>query len=393
MKIVFILPHPIECFRAEGLDPEKFHLQRGFMHQYCRSLSRLGHETSLIYLSNETKETGVSRHIFGHRLVKVPTRGPKHLKSLVTAVRILRIREFTRSQIVHVFNYYNSLILFLGIFMKIKSKISIGNSHSNPYILGLRTKLMLWLSLRLMTHIVCLNDNEFRRVVELLNGDSKKVSIITNGVDVKAHRPSNRKEARGKLGISLNSKIILCVGVLQPRKGQHVLLQSLMKVVKKHPQTMLVLVGEGPNRNELEELTMKLDLGSHVRFTGFIPDEVLDCWYDASDIFAFPSMLESFGLVILEAMCHQLPVVNTEVGIWGEMMKKEKVGITVPKNDPEALAEAINTLFDNDDLREALGVAGRNMALKQYTWDIMGEKLEDLYSQLIREHKKIYTAA
>ena len=222
----------IRGFQEAWFSHRNLSFGHGVSNQYCRSLSKLDHDVSLFYMSTEAKETSVTKHIFGHKLVKISVKGPPRLKSLITAFRIIRTKEFAESEIVHTFNYYNSLVFFLSILARITNKIVIGSSHCYPAVLRTPEKLMLMASLRFMTHVVCLNNEETKRVIEQLRIRPNKVSTIPNGIDVEAHRPSDKKNARLELGLSPVAQYVLCVGALHVQKGQHILLQGFKNVVK-----------------------------------------------------------------------------------------------------------------------------------------------------------------
>ena len=169
-----------------------------------------------------------------------------------------------------------------------------------------------------MTHVVCLNNEETKRVIEQLRIRPNKVSTIPNGIDVDVHRPSDKKNARLELGLSPVAQYVLYVSALHIEKGQDILLQAFKNVAEKLPNTYLVLVGTGPFKIELEKLTRRLNLDPNVKLTGYLSEKEKNNWYNAADVFAFPSLMEVFPLVLLEAMSHELPIISTDVGGWRE---------------------------------------------------------------------------
>ena len=94
MRIAFLLPDFLEAFREFGIKRDNYYMDQGFPNQYCKSLLLLGHNVCLFYLSKEIKAVDNVKHIFGHGLVGVPIKGPKHLASLLTALEISRTKEF-----------------------------------------------------------------------------------------------------------------------------------------------------------------------------------------------------------------------------------------------------------------------------------------------------------
>ena len=361
-------------------------MSEGFPSQYCKSLTLLGHDTCLLYLSKQIKRIRRLRHSFGHNVIEVPIRGSRHLTSMLTALEIVRTREFWESDVIHTFNYYNPLVFFLTAIAKIMRKKIVVSSHFHPYLSGhkmkTRTMLMIKATLEMARHIVCINSEDMEWLRTEFRINPSKLSMIPNGIDSEFYTPSDKTEARSLLRIDPLKKYVLCVSRLHPAKGQDVLLQAFRKVVNEVRDSVLVVVGTGSFGHELRELCRDLGLGSKVNFTGFVIQETKRRWYQASDVFVLPSLMEMFSLVVLEAMSSELPVVSTKVSGWTQLSQEREIGITVPIADSDSLAAAIIRLLQNQSLRAKLGSAGRRLVLERYTWERMGEKLSDLFRQI-----------
>ena len=143
-----------------------------------------------------------------------------------------------------------------------------------------------------------------------------KVSIIPGGIDLEKFRPApDRFKIRRNLKIPDDKIILFTVRNLVQRMGLQNLILALKSVIKHAPDVILLLGGQGPLKDELIALTKRQGLNDHIRFLGFIPEEELPLYYQATDFFILPTReLEGFGLVTLEAMASGIPVLGTPVG-------------------------------------------------------------------------------
>lgn len=188
-----------------------------------------------------------------------------------------------------------------------------------------------------------------------------------------------QKEKR-RLGIDLNFQVVGTIAKLREEKGIKYLLESVPKVLSELPDTIFVIVGEGPLRRELETSSRQLKIDQNVIFTGFHDDipKILSIF----DIKVLPSVTEGFGLVLVEAMAMGKPIVATNVGGIKEILKDGETGLLVPAKDPEALAEKILYLLKNKNEAIKLGVRAKEESEK-YDIHFHTRKLEEHYFALI----------
>jgi len=171
--------------------------------------------------------------------------------------------------------------------------------------------------------------------------------------------------------------IITTIAELHERKGQKYLIETIPKVVEKFPNIKLVLIGEGPNRQNLENLVKKLKLEKHVTILGRRKN--IPYLLKSSNIFVLPSRREAFGLVNLEAMLTPLPIIATDVGGIPEIVQHEKTGIIIPRENRNALTSALIDLIENPKKRENYAKEGKKRALSHFDAKKMAEKYENLY--------------
>ena len=163
--------------------------------------------------------------------------------------------------------------------------------------------------------------------------------------------------------------IVLFVGRLTKQKNTQLLLRATPTILKQFPSTLFLIVGDGAEKIRLQGLVNRLQIVDNVIFEGKVPNELLPAYYSLCDIFAFPSNYEGWGMVAIEAMFCQKPVVMTDVGCAGEAVIDGKNGFVVPVSDGNALAQKIIYLLGDAELRAEMGKNGY-----EYTRQIPGRE-------------------
>ncbi|MDZ7393132.1 MAG: glycosyltransferase family 4 protein [candidate division KSB1 bacterium] len=207
---------------------------------------------------------------------------------------------------------------------------------------------------------------------------AEHIEVIYNGID-----PSPFLTAppllRAELRIPARAKVVGFVGQLDERKGIHYLVQAFSLVHKRHPEAILLMVGEGPLREWIEAQAAALGLAEAVILCGFRSD--VPAVMHSIDLLVLPSLWEGFGIVLIEAMAAGKPVVTTDVSSMPEIVEHGKTGLLVPPADAEALAAAISRLLGEPELGRTLGRAGRVRVEHRFAIDRMIEQLEELFAQ------------
>lgn len=184
-----------------------------------------------------------------------------------------------------------------------------------------------------------------KRHVANLGAAPDKIEVVGNGVDTDVFHPEDRAQARARLSLSPEAKVLVSVGGLVERKGFHRVIGVLPHLVNEFPDLVYLIVGgaspEGDMRAELEEQVARLGLARHVRFLGVVPPEELRWPLSAADVFVLATRNEGWANVFLEAMACGLPVVTTDVGGNREVVRDESLGYIVPFGDQVALREAL----------------------------------------------------
>jgi len=225
--------------------------------------------------------------------------------------------------------------------------------------------------------------NATKDYVLSLGAKPEKIKVLHNGVDLVHFRPltGKREEMRRKLGISQSSIVVLTVRRLVYKNGIDTLIEGANIAVKKNSKITFLIVGKGPDLNNVQMRIRQLGIENNFRLTGFVKDEDLPFYYNAADFFVLPSKSgEGLPLVALEAMACGLPVIATNVGGISEILM-EDYGKLVPSNQPESLAKAILEFSNIDFSSRKLEL--RAVMEEKYSWDKNVETLIGIYEELI----------
>jgi len=218
----------------------------------------------------------------------------------------------------------------------------------------------------------------------------EKIQVSYNGVDPQKYNPANVsnddiKRIRSKYGINDNEFMILFLGRLVGVKGVDKLIMAMPHILMKMPNAKLVIVGVGDLQEYLTNLTRTIRLEEHVKFCfDFIPEEERILHYAACDIAVFPSHYEPFGIVALEAMSMEKPVVVGAAGVSGmrEIViccGEEQCGYHIDPNNPSDIAWGVISALENPEKRKLLGKNGRKRVIAEFTWTRIAKKTIELY--------------
>jgi len=208
-----------------------------------------------------------------------------------------------------------------------------------------------------------------------------KVTVIPNGLQTD-HLPRTFDSAakRNALGIPEDSPVIGTITRLEPQKANEVFVRAVARVIRRVPNLVTLIAGDGPQRAELEDLVARLGLTESVRFLGWRDDAVE--LLGALDIFCMSSRWEGCPMVLLEAMAMGRPVVATDIGGVREIVVNAETGLLVKPEDPEALAEAVLRLLEADAERATMGAAGKRRVEQHFGSDGMLAAYARLYRDL-----------
>lgn len=199
-----------------------------------------------------------------------------------------------------------------------------------------------------------------------------KVKVIYNGI-----KPTSEE---AKVFEKKDEILLITVATLNQQKGIQYLLRALPKIIKEFPLVKLEIIGDGNYKNELMKLTKRLKLQKNVQFTGFVAD--VEKYLAKADLYVQPSISESFGLAIVQAMGVGLPIVATYAGGIPEVVTDGKSGFLVEPGKPQALEAAILEVLRNPAKAKEMGVMAKKEAKLKFNLDDMIGELETTYEAM-----------
>jgi len=213
-----------------------------------------------------------------------------------------------------------------------------------------------------------------------------KIKMIHNGVDVTAmdagYNRLSQSDAKKKFGFPPDAPVLGIVARLVKDKGHEFALKALKELSVEFPQIRLLVVGNGPHRQDLERAAQSLGVDQRVCFAGSVMD-VPEC-LKAMDIFVFPATWrEGFGLSIIEAMACCKPVIVTNIWALSLLVRHGETGILIEPRRTQALVDAVRQLFQNPAQGEYLGKTARQEVLTHFTMERMAREVWALYASLV----------
>ena len=244
-------------------------------------------------------------------------------------------------------------------------------------------------NLRRSARVIVLSEHS-RRELNAFRYPSDQIVKITGGADIDRFRPSADKNViRSRLGLPANANIILSIRRLAPRMGLDNLIQAMLQVIGRVPNSLLLIGGKGPDAEKLQRRITQLRLNEHVRLLGFIPDEQIASYYQAADLFVLPSLaLEGFGLVTVEALACGTPVLGTPVGATPEILGDLDPRLILRGSTPQDLASGIISFFAGDWAREFTADRLAQFVRDRYTWDRHVSGVEAVYREVLAEAER-----
>ncbi|MBW2740833.1 MAG: glycosyltransferase [Deltaproteobacteria bacterium] len=240
----------------------------------------------------------------------------------------------------------------------------------------IRKVLSFWVN-----HYVAVSKDIARWLVNLVGVKRSSITEIINGVDTDRFCSLKKLYIRNTLGYGKDEIIIGTVGRLDPIKDQRLLLQAFSYLKHEKKNLCLVLVGDGPEKQNLESVRKRLPCGDRVVFLGERDD--VDKILSAFDLFVLPSRNEGISNTILEAMATGLPVIATDVGGNPELVKHGHTGLLFPPGGCQALVDALNFYIEqNPHMIEIHGQNARDRAVREFSLKRMVKEYETLYKSL-----------
>jgi len=261
------------------------------------------------------------------------------------------------------------------------------NVVPEKYMSGLKLKVyktLVKFNLRLADGVICGNHKAVQ-IIEELKSKKCELRILISpiaGVDTEKFRPSIVSNWREKLGVKSEEKLILFYGALDKRKGLNVLIDAYKILNTRYEilDTKLIIIGTGPEQENLKLLTTHYSLLTKVIFLDWLPNDQLPALLNTADVFVYPSVPsggweEQFGYAMAEASACGVPVVATHTGSIDEVVRDGETGLLVEPNNPERLVEAIAKVLSSENFAKQMGEKGREYVTQNFSHQIITDKI------------------
>lgn len=208
-----------------------------------------------------------------------------------------------------------------------------------------------------------------------------RITVIHNGLDItKYAEPRDPQETRRQLGLNADKYTVAMIARLHPVKGHQYFLQAAREIIDRGINAQFLIIGEGIYREKIQQWIKELDLERVVIMPGYYSP--IENIYPVCDLLCVPSLMEGLGMVVLEAMYFQVPVVASDVGGIQEIIEDRKNGLLVQPGDSHGLADAIETLWADKDMVKEFQIQGQQ-TIKNFSQEKMARQIEETYRSLL----------
>jgi len=353
--------------------------------QYCRHLTAAGHTATYSYFGDSHRQY---THPNGtHRVFEFPKtlELPYGFKLSVPLLRYLVLR---RPDIVHVHSLTaHSILPIVLVCWTLRLPLVLQHHGDTP---GSKRQWVQIRSLKpflrtLPSALLSVNKQSVDQFKEI---ELRNVKFLPNGVDVEEYAPEGDDGTRAELGVPLDCTHLLYVGRLTDKKGVEYLLGAFEEILDTDGDVVLDIIFGGYDKQTLERVervVAERSLSGSVRLVERVDNETLRRYYHSADVCVQPSLREGFGVVPLEAMASQTPVVITEAHIEaGHTVVDGEHGRIVSSGSVDELVAALESMIAEEGGREEMGESARDLVVERYSWSEITNSLVDTYRSLLR---------
>lgn len=309
------------------------------------------------------------------------------------SIDVAMVKDPITSDIVHCHTWYTFMAGFLAkMLYDIPLVVTIHSLEPlRPWKkeqLGNGYHLSTWMEktgVEAADRIIAVSNDSKKDIMKCYNVPEDKIEVIYNGIDLNQYKKTDSNIARKKYGI--DGRYILFVGRISRQKG----IIHLIDAVKYLPQDVkVVLCASTPDTEEIKmEMEEKVKLYPNIIWIDKMvtKEEIIEL-YSNAEVFVCPSIYEPFGIINLEAMACNTPVVASATGGIKEVVVDGETGFLVEPGNPEDLAEHIKKLLDDRELAATFGANGRKRVEEMFSWESIAKKTYDMYEDVIENYKK-----
>jgi glycosyltransferase involved in cell wall biosynthesis len=311
----------------------------------------------------------------------------KHTVDIMLVKRLAAIMRREGVDIVHTHsvsgNFYGRLAAYMAGGPVVLTSVHADTRRELADATGSEVKASVWhftdLFMSRLSRVLLANSRATANVMREKGVSCEKIRVVCNGIECSGP-PARRSAALARrLGIPRGAPVVGSVGRLTGTKNYGLFLRAARRIHERRGDVFFLLVGDGPERASLEAEAKRLGIAERVVFTGWQEDTAR--FMALMDIFVLSSVKEGFGLVILEAMKNEKPVVCTAVGGVPELVEDGRNGFLVPSGDEDSLAGKVMALLENRALRRRLGKEGRKRLEEEFTLSRMADAVMEIYEE------------
>ena len=337
----------------------------------AKQLAKRGHEIHVITshdrgLPNFDKENGFYIHRLAWSKIRI-------IGVIIFWLKIFFTVRKINPDIVHAQDLSTGIPAYISKII-LKMPYIIWGRGSDVYLPNGFLRITRGVVLRNANAILALTEDMREKMREIT---TREIFVIPNGIDLEEFKGVLIKPDEYSTG-----KTILFVGSLYPIKGVEYLLIAMKKIHEKAPDTRLIIVGDGGEREKLEALTTQMGIQNSVQFVGRVPHKNVLNFMQRADIFVLPSLSEGLPNVIIEAMACGLPIVASRVGGIPDIIKDGVNGYVVDPGRPDQIANKILMLLNNNELVKQISNNNRRM-VEIFEWRNIINKLEEIYNSAL----------
>jgi glycosyltransferase involved in cell wall biosynthesis len=358
--------------------------------RFGKLLKERGHHVIFVGAKNhEHKDHSHHDGIKAYRYfgIPIPKGGGWHL-AFPTVKELKKVFQEEKINIVHIILPMSGAVVAIKAARALDIKI-VAHSHSQPENLFMEmpniirpTLNNLWNRYLAWTYnkaeSLIYPSEMARSLLDKLSKKDQPSTVISNGINLNHFKPMEVGNFYERFKIPKDKIKLLFVGRLFPEKSVDTLIKAMPQIIKKNPNTHLMLTGGGHLRSKLEKLVASLKMEEHITFLGLVSEEDKILAFNASDIFVLPSLAELEGMVVLEAMACGKPIIISDAEMSASRFFVDGNGFLFKTLDHRHLAEQALKLITNKDLRKKMGEVSLEK-IKNYDINKSVEMLEDVY--------------
>lgn len=254
--------------------------------------------------------------------------------------------------------------------------------YSNTEAFINKHRILFGIVLGLVDRMIVVSEKQRSEISRRLRTKQGRVVVIPNGYDESLFHPLDRKDCRRRLGIPEDKKVIFNVSNLVDHKGHRYLVEAIAKVVSSEENMLCIIAGRGPARNDLDRIIRQAKLADTILMIGWIPDEEVPVWINASDFFVHPSLAEAMPVVMFESLACGTPFLGTRVGGIPEIVNSMEYGSVFDPANSVSLAQTITTALHKDWDRKAISEYAT-----RFSWTEIATSTKAVYQTIVECHQ------